>query len=222
MFSSQDVITIIFLICMLIIVPVGLVVSLRNQAKKRKFDVSFAKIASKLGLVQSGITNNDDYEFFFDAFTLSKDSPIWQTSDEPKIFLNPYRKHSAELIVKGNYALPAIKLESKNNKTHIQRWWGSSTTMSKIQLEGNFNRFFTLYCEPGQEIIALQIINPDIMQNMIDNQSYYDVHIQGAGILIATDVKEWTLDFTKDFLNHAFSLDKLLQTTQKVTDPRIG
>jgi hypothetical protein len=218
---AQNVLLFCYLSFMFVGLPAAVIMMRRKAAKHKRDDEAFTKLAPQVGLVQSGLSNNADYALFYDAFTLSGDKPIWQTTTEPQIYLNPYRQYGAELLVKGNYNLPSVKLEAKKNKTRIHRRWGNKLPMKRIKLEGNFNNYFAVYCEVGQEIIALQIFSPEIMQQMIDSQIYYDVQIQGAAIMLTTDVEVWNLFFVQKFLAHAKTLDGLIRATMKVTRPRV-
>ncbi len=51
-----------------------------------------------------------------------------------------------------------------------------------VQLEGNFNDYFKLQIERGQEIDALSVITPDIMQALLQYSQNEDVEIAGAGL----------------------------------------
>ncbi|MEP6482777.1 MAG: hypothetical protein ABJA94_12305, partial [Rhodoglobus sp.] len=47
----------------------------------------------------------------------------------------------------------------------------------KLQLEGDFDRYFTLYCPRGFETDALFLLTPDVMALMIDSVAEFDVEI---------------------------------------------
>ncbi len=66
---------------------------------------------------------------------------------------------------------PNIVLNAKNFSSYSL----FDFKLDKLKLEGDFHKYFTLYCEPGYEIEALQIFTPDIMQDFIDKSRAYDV-----------------------------------------------
>ena len=47
----------------------------------------------------------------------------------------------------------------------------------KLSLEGDFDRYFSLYCPQGYERDALYLFTPDIMARFIDNAAALDVEI---------------------------------------------
>ncbi|MGV8881433.1 MAG: hypothetical protein ACOH19_04720 [Rhodoglobus sp.] len=53
----------------------------------------------------------------------------------------------------------------------------SLQTSQKLLLEGDFNKYFTLYCPSGRERDALQIFTPDVMALLIDHGAAWDVEI---------------------------------------------
>ena len=75
-------------------------------------------------------------------------------------------------------ALPHMVLDSKANNS----FWGSNLpgSFSKdqiLQLEGDFDRYFTLYCPKQYERDALYVFTPDLMALLIDNAAPFDVEI---------------------------------------------
>ncbi|WP_431805149.1 hypothetical protein [Microbacterium sp. bgisy203] len=47
----------------------------------------------------------------------------------------------------------------------------------RLRLEGDFDRFFTLYCPRGYERDALYLFTPDIMTRFIDRAAAFDIEI---------------------------------------------
>lgn len=47
----------------------------------------------------------------------------------------------------------------------------------RLRLEGDFDRYFTLYCPPGAEIDALAVITPDVMAAMVDDAAVWQAEI---------------------------------------------
>jgi hypothetical protein len=53
-----------------------------------------------------------------------------------------------------------------------------------LKLEGNFNKYFTLYAPKGYEIETLQILTPDIMQDLIEYSKNFSLEIYGSNLYI--------------------------------------
>lgn len=75
--------------------------------------------------------------------------------------------------------LPHIVLDAKNNN-----YFGSTDNLplpfdsdQRLSLEGDFDKYFTLYTPKTYERDALYVITPDIMQLLVDVFGNYDVEI---------------------------------------------
>ena len=83
------------------------------------------------------------------------------------------------LAFKLDRRLPHMVLDSKANNglfggTNLPAWFDKSQILS---LEGDFDRFFTLYCPKEYERDALYVFTPDLMALLIDNAAPFDVEI---------------------------------------------
>ena len=77
------------------------------------------------------------------------------------------------IVVKLKRKLPHILLDSRTNGY-------LPATMDRHQilsLEGDFDKYFTLYCPKGYEQDALYIFSPDLMQVFINETANYDAEI---------------------------------------------
>ncbi|HSX43877.1 MAG TPA: hypothetical protein VLE69_01080 [Candidatus Saccharimonadales bacterium] len=75
-----------------------------------------------------------------------------------------------------NTALPPFILDAKmKNSTHGH----NPSNYKKLDLEGDFNKYFQLYVPKGDEIDALTILTPDVMQTLIANNQTEDVETAG-------------------------------------------
>jgi hypothetical protein len=54
----------------------------------------------------------------------------------------------------------------------------------KLSLEGNFDDYFDLYVLHGEQIDALSVITPDIMQLLVDSGRPYDIALKGNDVYI--------------------------------------
>ncbi|MCR2783079.1 MULTISPECIES: DUF3137 domain-containing protein [unclassified Microbacterium] len=82
------------------------------------------------------------------------------------------------IAIKLNAPLPHIVLDAVGNNGML----GSNLPTSfdkgqRLSLEGDFDRYFTLYCPAGYERDALYLFTPDIMTRFIDNAAALDVEI---------------------------------------------
>lgn len=58
----------------------------------------------------------------------------------------------------------------------------------RMFLEGDFPRYFTLYCEPGAEIEALTVLTPDVMAAMVDDATLWTAEIEGDWLVFSYPV----------------------------------
>ncbi|HEY1106904.1 MAG TPA: hypothetical protein VGE78_12220 [Agromyces sp.] len=109
--------------------------------------------------------------------------------------------------------LPHIVLDAQRNNSKVL---GSNlptplATGQRLSLEGDFDRYFALYCPEGYEADALYLFTPDIMARFIDTIAEFDLEIvddrlylysNGARPLSSTDQAMWEWVFaTIDVLN---------------------
>ncbi|RLP83125.1 hypothetical protein D9V34_07780 [Mycetocola lacteus] len=74
--------------------------------------------------------------------------------------------------------LPHIVLDAHaNNKLGFSNLPYTPNSSQRLSLEGDFDRYFTLYGPVGYERDVLQILTPDVMALLIDNAASFDVEI---------------------------------------------
>jgi hypothetical protein len=80
------------------------------------------------------------------------------------------------LAIELNRQLPNMLLKSRTLQTFsgVPRDYDDKQTLS---LEGDFDRYFALYCPTGYERDALYIFTPDLMALLIDHAAGFDVEI---------------------------------------------
>ncbi|GAA3637605.1 hypothetical protein GCM10022200_21200 [Microbacterium awajiense] len=119
------------------------------------------------------------------------------------------------VAVKLDVPLPHIVLDAVGNNT----LFGSNLPASfdkdqRLSLEGDFDRFFSLYCPAGYERDALYLFTPDIMARFIDNAAALDVEIVDDWLFLYAKRDFSTLDpamWAWLFTVVAALLDKLAQ-----------
>lgn len=122
--------------------------------------------------------------------------------------------------------LPHMVLDSTANNS----WFGTNlpSTFKKEQalsLEGDFNKYFTLYCPKEYERDALYVFTPDLMALLIDEAAPFDVEIVDDWMFVYSSAK---FDPKSPALYHRLFriVDtvgaKTLTQTDRYVDDRIG
>jgi hypothetical protein len=135
--------------------------------------------------------------------------------------------HWGFLAVKLDRTLPNMVLDAKSNNT----LFGTTdlplsfSADQRLSLEGDFDRYFTLYCPKEYEQDALYVFTPDLMALLIDQTAQFDVEI----------VDDWMFCYSSKPLNlndvptvnHLFKIvdtvgAKTVSQTKRYSDDRIA
>lgn len=94
--------------------------------------------------------------------------------------------HYGYMMIQLTKKLPHIILDSKanNRKLFNSVLPRSFDVDQKLSLEGDFDKYFTLYVPKGYERDALYVFTPDIMALFIDHSSEFDAEIIGDKLYI--------------------------------------
>lgn len=121
--------------------------------------------------------------------------------------------------------LPHIVLDAVgNNSVFGSNLPAQFARAQRLSLEGDFDRYFTLYCPQGYERDALYLFTPDIMARFMDNVAQLDVEIVDDWLFLYTGRPVSTTDpGTWAWLFSAVSalMDKLAQW-QRWRDKRLA
>ncbi|MGO2519117.1 MAG: hypothetical protein ACTH8F_03255, partial [Microbacterium sp.] len=98
------------------------------------------------------------------------------------------------VAVKLDVPLPNIVLDALGNNGFGTNLPASFRKDQALSLEGDFNKYFTLYCPEGYEQDALYLFTPDIMARFIDNAAELDVEIVDDWLFLYTKRSASTLD----------------------------
>lgn len=99
------------------------------------------------------------------------------------------------VAVKLDVPLPNIVLDALgNNAVFGSNLPASFHKEQALSLEGDFDRYFRLYCPAGYERDALYLFTPDIMARFIDNAAQLDVEIVDDWMFLYTKRQVSTLD----------------------------
>lgn len=93
-----------------------------------------------------------------------------------------------------------------------------------LSLEGDFDRYFTLYCPSRYERDALYVFTPDVMALLIDESSWLDVEIVDDWVFFyATRPFEFTdpVTWRRLFRLHGSLVEKLHRTAARYRDDRV-
>jgi hypothetical protein len=99
------------------------------------------------------------------------------------------------VAIRLEHALPNIVLDAKGNDALL----GSNlpiapTRRQRLSLEGDFDRYFTLYAPAGYEADALYLFTPDVMVTFIDEAAFLDAEIVDHWLLLYSQHDIVTLD----------------------------
>jgi len=81
-------------------------------------------------------------------------------------------------------SLPRIFLDAHHHNFLTQDIFASFKNEEVLSLEGDFNKYFTLYVPKGYEIETLQIFAPDIMAKLIDKSKLFSLEFIGDHLYI--------------------------------------
>lgn len=126
--------------------------------------------------------------------------------------------------------LPHIVLDSLQNNVSLFGLGMSNLPASfsrdqRLSLEGDFNRYFTLYCPREYETDALYILTPDMMALLIDHSASFDVEIVDDLVFIYSPTPFYNGD--ENLLRRAFGVldivgGQTLRQTRMYSDDRTG
>lgn len=81
------------------------------------------------------------------------------------------------LAIKLDRKLPQMVLDAKSNNFFGTNLPAKFSRNQVLSLEGDFDRYFTLYCPQEYERDALYVFTPDLMARLIDEAALFDVEI---------------------------------------------
>ena len=153
----------------------------------------------------------------------SKTEPIiWLYSDETyreDLYIGANSKGDVRIWLQPSTVLQNVHivLDSSANNSLVSNVNKDKLPKQVINLEGNFTKNFTLYCNQGQQIIALQIIAPDILQYMQENLLTVDIEILDSQVAIISKGGANSLQGLLASIGLANKLSKVVRAATKVT-----
>jgi hypothetical protein len=180
-----------------------------------------------LGLKKANLVYANDYQKVRNLILPTRQTAF--DKSEPVIWL--YKNSDAELFLGANWKADIrIWLEPKTvlQNVHIvlDSSWNNSVRSNlkkdklpkqQVELEGDFSKYFKLYCNEGQQVVALQIVAPDIMAYLLDNLLNADIEIVDSQVAIIVRDGAKTLDRLKASIELANRIERLARAATKVT-----
>lgn len=121
--------------------------------------------------------------------------------------------------------LPHILLDSKANNHFGFSNLPVFNNNQRLQLEGDFNKYFDLYVPGGYQRDALYVITPELMALLIDLGAHYDIEIVDDRLYIYSD-REFTLENqpTIEAIFHLISVlgGEVQENTTRYADVNVG
>ncbi len=182
----------------------------------------------ELGLEKANMVYANNYQKIRDLVlptrqtAFDKSEPvIWQyKNDSSELFLGANQKSDVRLWLEPKTVLKDIHivLDSALNNSARSNLKKDKLPKQQVELEGNFSKHFKLYCNEGQQVIALQIVAPDIMAYLLDNLLSADIEIIDSQVAIIVRHGAKTLDRLKTSIELAQRIEKLASAMAKVTE----
>lgn len=124
-------------------------------------------------------------------------------------------------------SLPHMVLDARSNNlfgalSNLPDTFSADQTLS---LEGDFDKYFTLYAPKQYERDALYVFTPDVMAKLIDEGSKYDMEVIGKELYVYTSVRLNLTD--RATLQSLFTIistiaEELRDQTEHYADERVG
>lgn len=96
------------------------------------------------------------------------------------------------------------------------------TKNQRVELEGDFSKYFDLYIPDGSQAGALTIFSPDVMQTLLDFGRPFDIEIQGQEVALITQGYAFTRDNIQKILVCAAKLSREFQELNLSWQPEIA
>jgi hypothetical protein len=132
-----------------------------------------------------------------------------------------YEQNSLVLSIRLLADLPLVILDGHANNFIGSRLLNPPARlgMKKLSLEGDFDQYFQLFMVPNEQIDALSLITPELMEELVRGGSMFDIEIHGHyAHVICTFTHEIDAVYTKPLLKFgqkfaAHLADKMLTFT---------
>ena len=189
-------------------------------------DDRLRRFQDELGLSRANLVYASNYQKVRDIVLPARQSAFDKT--EPAIWI--YKNGDTELFLgaswRGDLRIWSevesvlrnvhVVLDGMSNngyKTNLDR---SKLPKQKVTLEGDFPKHFSLYCTDGQQVLALQLIAPDVMAYILDNFLHVDIEIVESQIAIIIQNGAESVDKIKIGIELGKRLERIARAVRKV------
>ena len=171
------------------VAAIGIPLGIRARRRTRETAYRLARFAAANGMVyEHGIEDPQLPGMIFRRGSSRESSSLLRGYQPRFVEFGNYRyttgsgknrsTHSwGYVAVKLDVPLPNIVLDALGNNTLGSNLPASFARDQRLSLEGDFDRYFTLYCPQCYEADALYLFTPDIMARFIDHAAQLDVEI---------------------------------------------
>lgn len=185
------------------------------------------KYKDALGLKKANLVYAGDYQKVKDLVlptrqtAFSKSEPvIWiYKNKESELFLGANQNSDLRLWLEAKTVLKDVHivLDGTLNNSIRSNLKKDKLPKQQVELEGNFSKYFKLYCNEGQQVIALQIVAPDIMAYMMDNLLRADIEIINNQVALVVKDGAKSIEQLSVSIELAQRVDELVKAVTKVT-----
>jgi hypothetical protein len=106
------------------------------------------------------------------------------------------------------YKLPALFIDTHYSTENKKATVYSFVNTIKLNLEGDFNNYFQIFCIDGTQQEILETFTPDFMALLVDTINKFDIEITDGKLILIYDKKINNNDIIKD---------ELLEISKKIT-----
>jgi hypothetical protein len=118
------------------------------------------------------------------------------------------RYHDTVIEIDMHGQLPNLLMMNNQSKMGRINLSGAFGIKNTLQLEGDFNQYFTLFAPQGNEVEALEVFTPDTMALMEDESAHYTVEFAGNRVYI----------YCNGFITTSENLNQVFTLAKKLTD----
>ncbi|HVX24652.1 MAG TPA: hypothetical protein VG992_04935 [Candidatus Saccharimonadales bacterium] len=112
--------------------------------------------------------------------------------------------------------MPHALLTSKKSSPDVQ---GDFANGEPLKLEGNFDDYFSLQVEKGQEVDLLTVITPDVMQTLVQYDQAEDIELLGDVIYFILRGDKRTPTTVQQLIRSVAELSQQLQENNRLSTP---
>ncbi len=120
------------------------------------------------------------------AFSIGGRNYSYSVSDAIPSFSRQYA--GSGMVIRLPVYLPQMYIDGyQNNRFEPQEFQVDRS--QRIQLEGDFNKYFQVYIPQGSGVLALSLLSPDVMQTILMIAPEYDIEFDGQSVRILSRQK---------------------------------